>query len=398
MPTSQDPDGVGATAANAIGGSPRAPDINAHDNRGVAGAVGSATAAAVAGVTPAVDVMRMGSVPTTFLGTTVSALPHPVHMQPFGPGPALGVPSRQTPEQALAIARGVPSGVPAGGNELPVASSPGGVPSTQLPATPASAPGDGLPRLQLGTQVPSSVAQPPGGGVATPGAAALTGTSTRGGAPPAAGGTGQVAAITPRRATAPRPSAAELQRASPSSNSLMPNPLPAQPPRSRKRAASSPPARPSGRLATAVVPSSPTLLATELATSPPGLREALAKVVSDAVAKGLKDGLRRAAVEVTALRQTCSVISTTLSALSTSVNTQGVGNERTAVALQQLSGAVRGGFSSVMDKVEPGAREVKRKGKRVMPAPTMVELMAAAEDGDDGAKRQVAVMNEASLK
>lgn len=272
MPTSQDPDGVGATAANAIGGSPRAPDINAHDNRGVAGAVGSATAAAVAGVTPAVDVMRMGSVPTTFLGTTVSALPHPVHMQPFGPGPALGVPSRQTPEQALAIARGVPSGVPAGGNELPVASSPGGVPSTQLPATPASAPGDGLPRLQLGTQVPSSVAQPPGGGVATPGAAALTGTSTRGGAPPAAWGTGQAAAITPRRATAPRPSAAELQRASPSSNSLMPNPLPAQLPRSRKRAASSPPARPSGRSATAVVPSSPTLLATELATSPPGLQ------------------------------------------------------------------------------------------------------------------------------
>lgn len=410
MPTSQDPEVGGFTAASAVGGPPGAPHVNADGNRGVTGAVGNATSAPVAAVSPrsAIGGMQMSFMPPALIGSALGAVPVPGGIQPLGSGLALGVPPRQMPEEAMGIVRRAQSHQPAAGSaHSGTTGNPAGVPSAHLPGTPATGarnvPVNGLPvGSQVDAQLPSSISQPSCGGAPMSGAAAATRSSTVGGAPPEAGVTRHAAVMAPRGDVAPRSSAGALRGGSPSSESLMPIPLPSQRPRSRKRAAPSPPARQSvpsaaTRGATAA-PSSPALLATALSTSPQGVDDAVAKVLRDAVAKGLKDGLRGVQAEVTALRQTCSAMSTTLSALSTSVNTQGVGNERTAVALQQLSGAVRGGFSSVMDKVEPSSGDVKRKGKRVMPTPTAAELAVAAENGDEGAKRQLAVINEANLK
>lgn len=143
---------------------------------------------------------------------------------------------------------------------------------------------------------------------------------------------------------------------------------------------------PSSRDASAAEPTAPYIMS-------PG---AVTQVVKDAVAMGLKDGLRGIRADLNALRQTCAATAETVATLCTTVNTQGVGAERTAVALKNLSGAVQGGFSSVMDVVEPASAEVKNKG--VVPASTAASLTAAAETGNLDAMRKVALLNESHLK
>lgn len=122
----------------------------------------------------------------------------------------------------------------------------------------------------------------------------------------------------------------------------------------------------------------------------------IAKLVKESVAKGIKDGLRGLQAEVVAVRRACDANSTTLSTLSTTVNNQGIGTERTAFALQKLSGAVEGGLSSFMEQA--GAKDEKTERKGDQSAPSAESICAAAERGDINARRHLATVNEAHLK
>lgn len=227
-------------------------------------------------------------------------------------------------------------------------------------------------------------------------------------APAAVESSGYTASLPLLQAQAPSASASEQGGQANLTDSLMAIPPPAPPrPRSRKRTASastlsgartSLPARPARPPPSGSIPPTPSSLGSTAAAGEVVTLDEVANLVNDAVAKGVKEGLRGMQSEVAGVRQTCAAISTTLSTLCTNVNTQGIGTERTAVALRNLSGAVQGGFSSVMTVVESAQTEEKRNSTRAAPKDTQAALAAAAEKGDFNAMRKLADINEANLR
>lgn len=87
------------------------------------------------------------------------------------------------------------------------------------------------------------------------------------------------------------------------------------------------------------------------------------KAIENAVIKATRDGLRPVTIELTAVRTSMVAVKTSLDAMCTTVNAQGMESERAARALQHLEGAVKGGFSDVIEIVEPFATGSKNKSK-----------------------------------
>lgn len=139
-------------------------------------------------------------------------------------------------------------------------------------------------------------------------------------------------------------------------------------------------------------------------TASPGatLTEDAAKIITASVTKGVRDGLRAVQTELSGLRNKVDAMGTTLSILCTTVNTQGVGSERTAQAVQQLHGTVRGGFSSMMNRVDAPAKADELVG-RAPAAGTGTPAAPVASVGQDWnslplkAKQEVANKNLKTL-
>lgn len=93
------------------------------------------------------------------------------------------------------------------------------------------------------------------------------------------------------------------------------------------------------------------------------MSEQATKAIKNAAIKAIRDSLRPVTIELTTKRTSMVAMKTSLDALCTTIDTQGVGSERAARALQQLEGTVKGGFSDVIEIVEPSATRSKNKGK-----------------------------------
>eukprot|EP00170_Pyropia_yezoensis_P007103 contig_28962_g7125 len=93
------------------------------------------------------------------------------------------------------------------------------------------------------------------------------------------------------------------------------------------------------------------------------MSEQATKAIKNAVIKAIRDSLRPVTIELTTVRTSMVAMKTSLDALCTTIDTQGVGSEHAARALQQLEGTVKGGFSDVIEIVEPSATRSKNKGK-----------------------------------
>lgn len=348
------------------------------------------------------------------------ARPTPAAVPPAGePLQALsqqivGVAPLQTPSQALALVdRGRPGRTRVGRAATTMSPPPLG----REPMSPSAPALTAIPAGSLGTRVsgaqPNQREAPPAltpiaTSVPARGAGDGTECTVEGGLPAAVESPRLSASLPLQQRQAPSASAPEQRGLSDLTDGLMALPPPAPPrPRSRKRTASasalsgsraSSSERRSQPRPSASAPSSPLSPGSTASAGMGVTADEIAKLINDAVAKGVKDGLRSVQSEVAGVRQTCAAISNTLSTVCTNVNTQGIGTERTAVALRNLSGAVQGGFSSVMNVVESTQTEEKRKSTRVEAKGSQATLAAAAEKGDFDAMRKLADVNEANLK
>lgn len=189
-------------------------------------------------------------------------------------------------------------------------------------------------------------------------------------------------AIRKQRVTSPAAACA-------AATSLIPTPL--ETPGSRYRKRSSPPAPVRERTETQPSPGGTAdgAAGTRTMNSDDGrltLPDGASKLIQDAVAKAQRDALRPVLTELTAMRPSIVAFKTSLDTLCTTVNTQGVGNERAAQALQLLQGTVKGGFSTVLgvvDSVDP-IGQCKGKGKAVKKRATAA---AASSGSASGASR-----------
>lgn len=351
------------------------------------------------------DPVGTGPIPNPVGDAPVGARPHVDARAPVPSGYSIGVASFQTPEQALAVTVGAASASPSTGTTVaprgPPAACSSPTPSAPVPPAPVTAPAarTGVPPAMAqgvdtgtrdqGAPFAAAAARPPR--AATPGPEPHPPTLVQG--TPALSQPAGAASGTP----AVMPVGASL-----SVRSLMPvPPPPPHRPRLRKRAAraaasASPPSSQAAVVPARPVPGAPPPLPAEPNSSVD--RDGLDNMIKDAVSKGIREGMRGLQLEVTNVRRTCEAMSTTLSSLCTTVNAQGIGTERTAVALQDLSGAVHGGFSSVMGAVEPAKADAKQQSDRGKSAPTVASLIAAADRGDEKAIRSLAAVNETNLK
>lgn len=132
------------------------------------------------------------------------------------------------------------------------------------------------------------------------------------------------------------------------------------------------------------------------------LTDEAVKMITASVSKGLRDGLRGMQTELNGLRTKVDAMGATLNILCTTVNTQGVGSERTAQALQQLHGTVQGGFSSMIARGEAPPKKKDMTG-RASPAGTGAAVASVAAAGDDwttlplAAKQEMAARNLKTL-
>lgn len=421
MPMSQDPAAQDFSAAslNVVAPAMLSSDVGGMAHAGLTAPMGSTA------VVPAVR-PELLSVGTDGVGTEPfrnpvghppsGALPSPEARGPAPSTPFIGVAPPQTPEQALVVTVG---GTPEPASASARSAQRGALVARNLPTGSSAGPLAGLPASVARIDTLPAMAQGMGTGAGTTTPAA----SRRQVAPFAPGAAQQppaaAAGPVPQRPARPQgtPAFARPGGAPPrtpgvtttgalnSTQSLMPlPPPPPHPPRARKRAASA--AAPASRVpseapvsAASAEPAASRPSASSPADSNSLLhRDGLDKMIKEAVSKGVKEGMRTLVMELTSVRRTCDAMSTTLSSLCTTVNAQGVGTERTAVALQHLSGAVHGGFSSVMDVVEPGKADAKQPGQREKSASAAASLAAAADRGDVQAIRQLATINESKLK
>lgn len=423
MPSSQDANGAGFTAASLNADVPGARALRVTDlnNRVVHGMRGVADRGAMSQIAPPgmpprdIEGMDSSSVPQDLLGARPHAVPSPGEPMSIGSCPPLGVGAPQTVAEALAIIRGRPSAPPSDGRvSLTAPVTPPGQPAV-IPSGLSGAAGDGGTREEsspggsLMSLRSSSLSSAAGGAdQLTLPAPALTPTSMAGTPNFAITGSGAAAAVPEQGNEANRAPVSQARDAPPSFPELMSTlPPPPSRARNRKRKAQQPvtsgqrassPAPLASAPAAGTTPSSPASSGLEQTTPATGLPREVATLVQASVSKGLKEGLRGVRADLTGLRHTCDAMSTTLSALCTTVNTQGVGTERTAVALQHLRGAVQGGFTSVMGVVEPSNADKIRKGKSTASDHTAASLIDAAERGDLDAMLQVADDNESKLK
>lgn len=129
--------------------------------------------------------------------------------------------------------------------------------------------------------------------------------------------------------------------------------------------------------------------ATPLAAPPPvyqvGEPRVPATVTVDAMTRVFAEGLRPMCAHLVGLKKKLEEVHTSVNRLSTSLHTQGVGNERTAQAVVQLQGAVKGVFDGVVGRVK----------KESVAAPALRGSTAMLDDCQ--AQQELATINEMEL-
>lgn len=128
---------------------------------------------------------------------------------------------------------------------------------------------------------------------------------------------------------------------------------------------------------------------TPLAAPPPvhpvGEPRAPPTVTVDAMTRVFAEGLRPVCVHLAGLRKKLDEVHTSVNRLSTSLHTQGVGNERNAQAVVQLQGAVKGVYVDVVGRVK----------KERLGAPTLRGSTAMLDDC--AAQQELASINDLEL-
>lgn len=127
------------------------------------------------------------------------------------------------------------------------------------------------------------------------------------------------------------------------------------------------------------------------------LTDEVVKLVTASVTKGPRDGLRGMQTELSGLRNKVNAMGTTLNILCPTVNTQGVGSERTAQALQHLHGTVQGGFSSMMNRAGAPLKK-KETAERASSAGTGLAAGTVAAAGDDWTTLSLATRQKMASK